>query len=88
LWETFKEFLSLIVFAKPSEKREFMVKALSSHPRKLAKVLSNGTYLTPLRLSNLDKKCLILRLFTEITPKNVVSGAILDLYPAVLVRLP
>jgi hypothetical protein len=39
LWENFKEFLGLIVFAKPSEKREFMVKELSSHPRNLAKVL-------------------------------------------------
>jgi len=41
LWETFKEFLGLIVFAKPSEKREFMVKAFSSHPRNLATVLTN-----------------------------------------------
>ncbi|MEA5557068.1 hypothetical protein [Nodularia spumigena] len=39
MWETFKEFLGLIVFAKPSKKREFMVEALSSHPRNLAKVL-------------------------------------------------
>ncbi|MDB9331471.1 hypothetical protein PN483_13435, partial [Nodularia spumigena CS-591/04] len=30
LWETFKEFLGLIVFAKPSKKREFMVEALLS----------------------------------------------------------
>ncbi len=29
----------MIVFAKPIEKRKFMIKALSSHPRKLAKVL-------------------------------------------------
>jgi hypothetical protein len=40
LWETLKEFLWLIVFAKPSEKWELMVKASSSHPRKLAKVLT------------------------------------------------
>jgi hypothetical protein len=39
LSETFKEFLGLIVFAKPSEKLECMVKALSFHPRNLAKVL-------------------------------------------------
>jgi len=41
LSETFKEFLGVIVFAKPSEEREFMVKALSSHPRNLTKVLTN-----------------------------------------------
>ncbi|MDK2408587.1 hypothetical protein QHH11_09925 [Aphanizomenon sp. PH219] len=41
--ETFKEFLGLIVFAKPSEKREFMVKVLSSYPRNLAKVLNCET---------------------------------------------
>ncbi|WP_153038545.1 hypothetical protein [Nodularia spumigena] len=39
MWETFKEFLGLIVFAKPSKKREFMVEALSSDPRNLATVL-------------------------------------------------
>jgi hypothetical protein len=38
-WKTLKEFLGLIVFAKPSEKWDLMVKASSSHPRKLAKVL-------------------------------------------------
>ncbi|WP_159076537.1 hypothetical protein [Nodularia spumigena] len=45
MWETFKEFLGLIVFAKPSKKREFMVEALSSHPRNLAKVLTYTTYI-------------------------------------------
>ncbi|AHJ29827.1 hypothetical protein [Nodularia spumigena] len=45
MWETFKEFLGLIVFAKPSKKREFMVEALSSHPRNLAKVLNWGAFL-------------------------------------------
>ncbi|WP_334946586.1 hypothetical protein [Nostoc sp.] len=37
--ETLKEFLELIVFAKPSEKTKLIIKVSSTHPRKLAKVL-------------------------------------------------
>ncbi|MFN7854494.1 MAG: hypothetical protein ACK5OU_21640, partial [Dolichospermum sp.] len=51
LSETFKEFLGVIVFAKPSEEREFMVKALSSHPRNLTKVLTRRSWQ---RIKNMD----------------------------------
>ncbi|WP_089094278.1 hypothetical protein [Nodularia sp. NIES-3585] len=59
LWETLKEFLDLIVFVKPIEKWQLMVKASSSLPRKLAKVLMLSGFLD-------SPKIIVLRLSTKL----------------------